>query len=374
MSREVPEGWRRSKLGDLIQLEYGKALAAAERREGDVPVFGSSGIVGYHDKAAAAGPSIVISRKGSLGGVFYVESGFWPIDTTYFVAQRENSNWRWLTYLLKFASLERLNEATGVPGLNRDKTAKEEVFVPPLHEQRRIAEILSSVDEAIAATRAVIEQTRKVKQGMLERLLTKGIGHTRFKQTEIGEIPEGWAVAKFGEIFKLTSGKLKSVKSLSPEQSDTSPYPAYGGNGVAGYTSECLVDDDLIVIGRVGEYCGSAYRSLGKAWITDNALYTKEFLAEVDRDYVHFAFSLVPLMNIRGGGGQPLVSQTAIYAQVLALPKLDEQRAIVEILKGFENTASDLHLSKLIEIKSALMSDLLTGRKRVTDALPVAAE
>ena len=374
MSREVPEGWRRSHLGDLLKLEYGKALASAERRDGANPVYGSSGIVGYHDKAAAAGPSIVISRKGSLGGVFYVEGGFWPIDTTYFVVQRENSDWRWLTYLLKFVSLERLNEATGVPGLNRDKAAKEQVFVPPLHEQRRIAEILSSVDEAIAATRAVIEQTRKVKQGVLERLLTKGIGHTRFKQTEIGEIPEAWEVANFGEIFKLTSGKLRSVKSLAAVESDASPYPAYGGNGIAGYSSEYLVNGDLIVIGRVGEYCGSAYRSSGKAWITDNALYTREFLFEVDRDFIAYAFSRVPLENIRGGGGQPLVNQTAIYAQMLALPSLGEQKAIVESLKSFDSTAPDKQLRRLVEVKSALMSDLLTGRKRVTDALPMAAE
>ncbi len=80
------------------------------------------------------------------------------------------------------------------------------VSSPPLHEQRRIAEILSSVDEAIAATRAVIEQTGKVKQGVLERLLTKGIGHTRFKQTEIGEIPDGWELKPVDELCVLSNG------------------------------------------------------------------------------------------------------------------------------------------------------------------------
>ena len=66
------------------------------------------------------------------------------------------------------------------------------VPLPPLAEQRKIAVILTSVDEAIQATEAVIAQTRRVKEGLLQELLTKGIGHTRFKQTEIGEIPEGW--------------------------------------------------------------------------------------------------------------------------------------------------------------------------------------
>lgn len=270
-----------------------------------------------------------------------------------------------------------ISQMVGTTGRARvPNTVFDEISIPlpPLHEQRRIAEILRSVDEAIAATRAVIEQTRKVKQGVLERLLTKGIGHTRFKQTEIGEIPEAWEVANFGKIFKLTSGKLKSVKSLAAEESDASPYPAYGGNGIAGYSSEYLVDGDLIVIGRVGEYCGSAYRSSGKAWITDNALYTKEFMAEVDRDFIAYAFSRVPLKSIRGGGGQPLVSQTAIYAQMLALPSLSEQKTIVESLNSFDSTAPEKQLKRLVEVKSALMSDLLTGRKRVDDALPLAAE
>ena len=79
--------------------------------------------------------------------------------------------------------------------------------IPPLPEQKKIAAILSSVDEAIAATQAVIEQTRRVKEGLLQDLLTRGIGHTRFKQTEIGEIPESWEVRRLGDLcVTVTSG------------------------------------------------------------------------------------------------------------------------------------------------------------------------
>ena len=73
-------------------------------------------------------------------------------------------------------------------------TWKSALPLPPLPEQKKIAAILSSVDEAIQATEAVIEQTRRVKDGLLQDLLTRGIGHSRFKQTEIGEIPESWEV------------------------------------------------------------------------------------------------------------------------------------------------------------------------------------
>ncbi len=88
------------------------------------------------------------------------------------------------------------------------------VLLPPLAEQKKIAAILSSVDEAIQATEAVIEQTRRVKDGLLQDLLTRGIGHTRFKQTEIGEIPESWEVRQLGMWLASTTALLSNLPTL----------------------------------------------------------------------------------------------------------------------------------------------------------------
>ncbi|MCQ2005256.1 restriction endonuclease subunit S [Rhizobium sp. NRK18] len=402
MSREMPEGWRRSELGDLVKLEYGKALAGAERREGAVPVFGSSGIVGYHDKAVAAGPSIVISRKGSLGGVFYVEGGFWPIDTTYFVVQRENSDWQWLTYLLKFASLERLNEATGVPGLNRDKAAKEQVFVPPLHEQRRIAEILFSVDEAIAATRAVIEQTRKVKQGVLERLLTKGIGHTRFKQTEIGEIPEGWEVATLGDAsVTIVDGDRGKEYPKAEDYQDDGYCLFLSAKNVtrSGFVfEECqfiseekhrklrnglLQRSDIVVTtrGTIGNF---AFYGPNIAFDCVRINSGMAVMRSTGSDILpEFLFALTASQLVDDqlkrrvfGSAQPQLTLDILRKLVVPVPPQEEQVSIAAQAKDLHETEKNqrAELTVLEQLKSTLMSDLLTGRKRVTDALPMAAE
>ena len=74
---------------------------------------------------------------------------------------------------------------------------------PSIKEQRKIAAILSSVDKAIEKTEAIIEQTEKVKKGLMQQLLTKGIGHTKFKKTEIGEIPEEWEVKSFNDLLEM---------------------------------------------------------------------------------------------------------------------------------------------------------------------------
>ena len=85
---EMPEGWGVKTLGDLIELAYGKALKAADRRGGPIPVYGSNGQVGWHDNRLVAGPGIVVGRKGNPGVVTWAHTDFYPIDTTFCVVPR----------------------------------------------------------------------------------------------------------------------------------------------------------------------------------------------------------------------------------------------------------------------------------------------
>ena len=90
--------------------------------------------------------------------------------------------------------------------------SKINIAVPPLPEQKKIADILTSVDESIQTTQKVIDQSEKVKQGLLQKLLTKGIGHTEFKQTELGEIPVEWEVERVSLIIsQMKSGLSRSI-------------------------------------------------------------------------------------------------------------------------------------------------------------------
>lgn len=168
----APKGWKIAKFGDVASLRYGKSLAARQRKGGLVPVFGSNGVVGYHDEPLVSGPGIVVGRKGSAGSTHWVESDFWPIDTTYYVDMKvEGFDLRWLYYAISTLRLEGLSEGP-VPGLNRNAVADLALKIPPLCEQRKIARILSSVDDAIEKNKAVIEQAQIVKRGLMQRLLS----------------------------------------------------------------------------------------------------------------------------------------------------------------------------------------------------------
>lgn len=128
---EADPGWKKGKLGDLIELCYGKGLKEEKRMPGNYPVLGSSGIVGYHNDFLVKGPGIVIGRKGTLGVVNYIEKDFFPIDTTYFIKSKTSAGKLFFEYfLLKEFSFEEMNSDSAVPGLNREIAESMEFIVP----------------------------------------------------------------------------------------------------------------------------------------------------------------------------------------------------------------------------------------------------
>ncbi|HET90998.1 MAG TPA: restriction endonuclease subunit S, partial [Chloroflexi bacterium] len=171
----VPDGWKNQSLGDLLSLEYGDGLPQTERTGHGYAVYGSSGVIGEHSDYLIEGPGIIVGRKGTVGAVEWSQNNFWPIDTTYYVQPTEELGFRWLYWLLLHSQLDRLDASTGVPGLNRYEAYALPVPVPPLPEQRRIAEVLDAADEAIRQTERVIAKLREVKRGLLHDLLTRGL-------------------------------------------------------------------------------------------------------------------------------------------------------------------------------------------------------
>jgi len=275
--------------------------------------------------------------------------------------------------------------------------------LPPLHEQRRIAEILSSVDDAIAATRAVIEQTGKVKQGALERLLTKGIGHTRFKQTEIGEIPEGWEVRRLADLAEdsrnsFVIGPFGSDLTVKDYREEGVPvvFVRDVQNDRFRWKSEVYVSREKaeklrahsarpgdIVITKMGLPPGIA-AEIPPSF--ENSIVTADIVRlRPNTEIASSAFLALALngkrvadavAEITGGQTRPKITLRDYKCIALALPPMMEQRHIVantEPLKMLVERETN-KLDRLKALKSALMSDLLTGRKRVIDALPIAAE
>lgn len=167
----VPEGWQRVPLGDRVTLNYGKALKAEDRSEGPYPVYGSSGIVGAHERALAAAPGIVVGRKGNVGSVYWCPKDYWPIDTVYFI-DPETSN-LWLFYALRH--MHFISTDVAVPGLNRDFAYSRPLLVPEPRIIRDFLETAVPLHEQIAKLDEMNEKLRAARDLLLPRLMSGAI-------------------------------------------------------------------------------------------------------------------------------------------------------------------------------------------------------
>ncbi len=179
--------WVATTLGDLIALEYGKALPERLRDGQGAPVLGSNGVVGRHSQPLLQGPGLVVGRKGTAGSVTWVDSDFFPIDTTYYVRLRDKNRltMQFASLLLTEADLPSVCAQTGVPGLNRDRAYELSVLLPPLGEQRRIVDIVAAVDAHDAALAREVATThglvRAVLNGIVDEARERSIGLSRLQ-------------------------------------------------------------------------------------------------------------------------------------------------------------------------------------------------
>ena len=164
----VPDGWKRLPLGDRATLNYGKSLKAEDRAEGPCPVYGSSGIVGTHEKSLAAAPGIVVGRKGNVGSVFWCPKDYWPIDTVYFI-NADTSN-LWLYYALQH--MHFISTDVAVPGLNRDFAYSRPLLVPGPRIVRNFLGSAAPLHDQITKVDGMNDKLRAARDLLLPRLMS----------------------------------------------------------------------------------------------------------------------------------------------------------------------------------------------------------
>jgi len=172
---EIPEDWKIVRLSGLLSLEYGIGLPERKRSGKGYPVYGSNGIVGYHNQFIVDGIGIVVGRKGTVGSVHLAKTGFWPIDTAYYVKIKGDLSIYWVYYLLLSLGLHQLHSSTAVPGLNRNDVCNLLVAVPPKSEQKIIADTLLKVDEVIERTKENVAAAKALKMILISHLFAKGV-------------------------------------------------------------------------------------------------------------------------------------------------------------------------------------------------------
>lgn len=164
------------------------------------------------------------------------------------------------------------------------------------------------------------------------------------------KIDPTWEMVKLGEVFKLSSGR-----GLPSKDRKDGEYCVYGGNGVTGLHNEYFVENPTIVIGRVGEYCGTTHITSSKCWVTDNALMATAFYVDIDLKYLWIVLNQLNLRQYAKVGGQPSISQTTVYERSIPLPPMEVQKTIVSRI-GEEMAAVEQN-KRLVEIFQQKIKD-----------------
>src|SRR4051812_29165226 len=207
----LPSGWRTKALRQLATINYGRSPTRILDHDGPYPVFGIGGPERFGNAYLYDGDSVVLGRKGTIDRVHYAMGKFWKSDTTFYLSEFKDPIPRWLFYALQTIDPARLNEATGVPSLSRDALYKVEVETPPEPEQAKLADLLATVDMAILQAEALIAKQQRIRIGLMQDLLTRGIdkhGNIRsemshiFRDSVAGRMPEEWCIRTLGQLFK----------------------------------------------------------------------------------------------------------------------------------------------------------------------------
>jgi type I restriction enzyme S subunit len=391
-----------SRLRDLAEVHYGKSPNEVISEDSTVPIIGTGGIYGRASRSLFKGPAVVVARKGTLGNPRFVDEPFWPVDTTYAVLAKPGVDTKWLYYSLAAFDLTKLNEATGVPSISRDWLYKVPLGSTDFVAQRRIAEILSTLDEAIEQTEALIAKHQQIKAGLMHDLFTRGVtpdGHLRptheqapdlYKESPLGWIPKEWDTKQIHQLGKVKGGKR--VPAGTPFASAPTPYPYLRVTDmVDGWIDDTALEyvdvatellitnykifrDDIYVTiaGTLGQF-GRIPEHLSGAQLTENAAR----ITEIDKMMVDLDFLCSVLRSdllteqkfasIGIGAGVPKLALYQIERFRIPIPDIDEQMAIQTPLTALQASIKEsaIVLEKLRQQKQGLMHDLLTGRVRV---------
>ena len=225
---------------------------------------------------------------------------------------------------------ERVARGATIKGVTREAVENVRVPLPPLPEQRRIADILDKADALRAKRRAALAQLDT---------LTQAIFLDMFGDPATN--PKGMRKESLRTLVKLKSGDFLPATEMAAN----GDYPVYGGNGISGFHDRYMFEDRRIVIGRVGVYCGCVHVSQPRSWVTDNALYVSEQSKDLVFEYLVQALIHARLNRYASQFGQPLVSGSRIYPVNVLVPPWELQTIFVERMRRAQALRSVLDSS-----------------------------
>lgn len=409
----IPEDWDISNLEDLTikitdgahhsppTFEGGYPIATVENMEYSSINVSACRTISSEDfellKRNSCSPEygdVLLSKDGTIGKTFVYKQKDEIVLLSSIAIIRNNKNALLPQYLMFFLqspyfywNLERLRSGSAIKRIVLKDIKRVLLPIPSLKEQQKIASILSSVDEVIEKTEAIIEQTERVKNGLMQQLFTKGIGHTTFKKTEIGDIPKDWELKTLEEILEVCQYGLSDALSLEKKGF---PVLRMGNlqNGIIdtenlkyldvpeGNVKDFLLENGDILFNRTNseELVGktSIFQEDFPCSFASYLIRLRPKKNQVDSHFLNYYMNSGAGQNrirryIALGVSQCNISASNLKKVYMPIPNIEEQNKIVNIVCSSDKKieVEKRRLSQLQKLKQGLMQSLLTGIVRV---------
>ena len=388
---KLPKNWQEYKLKDLCVINYGKGLGKSNIVNGNIPVYSSGGIIGFHNTYNVNSEGVIIGRKGNAGSVFYSDKPFFCIDTAFYIEPNNQYDLKYLFYKLVSMNLKNHKTGTTIPGLIRNDIYKLSISIPPLDEQKRIASALSKIDAYLENTIKLIEEKERFKRGIAKKLLTckegENIPEARFKGFE-----DEWKEYNLSKIGVSYNG-LRNKKANSFVENCNAKYITY----------KTVYDKNKIDINRLGNvFIGKNENQnlvkYGDIFFTissetpDEVAISSVLLDEVENTYLnsfcfgfrfdfnillpefaryHFHSNYIRKSTYRLAQGitRYNISKKKFLDIIIYLPSLEEQEKIGGYLSLLDEEIDNLKKQKELikEMKRGAMQKLLSGEVRLLE-------
>jgi type I restriction enzyme, S subunit len=386
----IDESWHVLPLGKLAAIKYGSALVASSRAtEGNVPVYGSGGIVGTHDAYLHTGKSIVIGRKGSVGSIFLTDGPFWCIDTAYYLDElSELVSLDYLAAYLQSLDLSRLAISVAIPGLNRKELAAVPIPLPTLPEQQRIVDVLRQAETLANPQQSRDRQLDLMIKAYLDRLVlaideSEWVQLNNLVETRYGTSVSADGVVNSGApVLRIPNVMGGEVDTTNMKYVDLSPIEVerlrltradvliVRSNGNPDYVGRSApITEDI-------EKAGMVYASYLIRLRADTGRLLPEYLSS----FLNSAFGRAAMRHaIRTTAGQSNLSGENLTEIRIPLPTISEQKTFaafwqeVRLLRQFMSQSDRIAKLLRAELTIFALSGELTSEWRITHQQAITA-
>lgn len=376
-----------------MTLQRGFDITKKEQTDGIYPVVSSSGVTSYHNEFMAKGPGVIIGRKGTLGSAFYIETDYWPHDTTLWVKDFKGSDPKFIYYFLKTLRLERLDSGSSNPTLNRNFVHQLDANKPEPKIQKEIAAVLSALDAKIACNNRINAELEAMAKTLYDYWFvqfdfpdangkpykTSG-GKMVYSAALKREIPAGWLHSTIGETFKTHLG---GTPSREKEEYWTPSEVNWLSSGENPSTFVVDPDERISNLGLQnspakllprGTVILSIVRHLRASILGIEAVTNQSVVGIVESDafkhcfiYPYIVREIPRLMVLRTGAQQPHINKGVLDESLLVVPDESTLEAYTSLAAPLFLQIKNYHQQnrELTQLRDWLLPMLMNGQVMV---------